>query len=256
MQKYVIANFKMHKNANEVRKYIRNLNESLNDKTLKNIKAGLFLNHLHVLLANEMSQYVFIGAQSGHFENEGAFTSAVSLKQLNDDGINYVMLGHSEEFMFFHESFEKVNKKLLKTLELSMIPLVCFGESEVEVEFEKTINHLENQIQTILKDVDHKDIKKIIFAYEPRWAIGKTQALGQEMTEKIILAIKKYIQRNYNVEATILYGGSVKLDTIEGFIRQESIDGVLIGKEALDVNKYLNMLKITEEVLKEINASK
>ena len=261
MFKYVVANFKTHKSAKQVREYFEQLNKFVDNQKstghLESVYPMIFLNHLHVLVANEVAtKNVMVGAQSGFHMDEGAYTSAVSLKQLNDDGINTVLIGHSEEFLFFHETFESVNKKLLKALEIGLKPVVCFGEQEVQIEFEKTIKHLEKQLDIILQGVKPEDFNKIVLAYEPRWAIGKTQSLGQEKAGEIILAVKKYVERNFKCSVDVLYGGSVKVDTIEGFIRQDSIDGVLIGKEALDVEKYIDMLKITDQVLAEIKNEK
>lgn len=249
--KYLIANFKTNKNLKDVQSYFETLNTYLTNNPTNNLNVTVMLNHLHVLSGMKWAERFSVGSQSGIAEDSGSYTSAVSIKQLVDENVEWILLGHSEEFAFFHETIESVNKKLLKAISGKMQVVLCFGET-VKDDFEKTVKTLESQLADMLINVDWKDIGQIIFAYEPRWTIGFGHSLGQEKANEIIGAIKKFLVRQYREEPKVLYGGSVKLDTIEGFMQQDNIDGVLVGKEALDVDNFINMIKVSEMTLEEM----
>lgn len=248
--KYLIANFKTNKNLKDVQSYFETLSSYLVANPAKDLNITVMLNHLHILSGMKWAENFSVGSQSGIAEDSGSYTSAVSIKQLVDEKVEWILLGHSEEFAFFHETIESVNKKLLKAIAGNMKVVLCFGET-VKDEFEKTVKTLESQLADMLINVDWKNIGQIIFAYEPRWAIGFGHSLGQDKANEIIGAIKKFLVRQYREEPKVLYGGSVKLDTIEGYMKEENIDGVLVGKEALDVDNFIKMIKVSEATLEE-----
>lgn len=252
MKKYLIANFKTHKSNAEISTYFDQLNDFL--KTNKGLKHNLdiiiMVNHLHLLHAKELAQEFEVGSQSGDANGHGAYTSSVSIQEISEEEVKYILLGHSEELAYFHESLSSVNEKIKSALQHKMKIVLCFGE-HIKQEFEDTVLSLEKQLEEMLKSLTSEDVENIIFAYEPRWAIGYGHSLGQDKANEIIYAVKKFIDRKFKLNAKVLYGGSVKLETLEGFMIAPHIDGVLIGKESLDIEKFKNMIKVANESMLE-----
>ncbi|GAA5414767.1 triose-phosphate isomerase family protein [Ureaplasma ceti] len=253
MKKYLIANFKTHKSNKEITEYFSGLNGFLSEhaSVKDNLDIVLMINHLHLLHAKSLAQEFEVGSQSGDANGHGSFTSSVSIQEISEEDVRYIILGHAEELAFFHEHAKSINNKIRMALDNHMKVVLCFGES-VRDEFEDTVAHLEKQLKELLEGLTSEQVKQIVLAYEPRWAIGTAEAIGQDIANEIIYAMKKFIAREYEAKVQILYGGSVKLETLEGFMVAPHIDGVLIGRESLDLNKFQNMIKVANGSMLEI----
>ena len=187
-----------------------------------------------------------IGAENMYFEEKGAYTGEISPNMLNDAGVKYVIIGHSERREYFAESDETVNKKVLKAFEHGITPIVCCGESLTQREQGITIDWIRQQIKIAFLNVTADQAKTAVIAYEPIWAIGTGKVATTEQAEEVCAAIRACIGEIYD-EATaqairIQYGGSVSAASAPELFAQPDIDGGLVGGASLkpDFGKIVN----------------
>lgn len=187
-----------------------------------------------------------IGAENMYFEEKGAYTGEISPNMLNDAGVKYVIIGHSERREYFAETDETVNKKVLKAFEHRITPIVCCGESLTQREQGITIDWIRQQIKIAFLNVTADQAKTAVIAYEPIWAIGTGKVATTEQAEEVCAAIRACIAEIYD-EATaqairIQYGGSVSAASAPELFAQPDIDGGLVGGASLkpDFGKIVN----------------
>ena len=187
-----------------------------------------------------------IGAENMYFEEKGAYTGEISPNMLNDAGVKYVIIGHSERREYFAETDETVNKKVLKAFEHGITPIVCCGESLTQREQGITIDWIRQQIKIAFLNVTADQAKTAVIAYEPIWAIGTGKVATTEQAEEVCAAIRACIGEIYD-EATaqairIQYGGSVSVASAPELFAQPDIDGGLVGGASLkpDFGKIVN----------------
>ena len=187
-----------------------------------------------------------IGAENMYFEEKGAYTGEISPNMLNDAGVKYVIIGHSERREYFAETNETVNKKVLKAFEHGITPIICCGESLTQREQGITIDWISQQIKIAFLNVTADQAKTAVIAYEPIWAIGTGKVATTEQAEEVCAAIRACIGEIYD-EATaqairIQYGGSVSAASAPELFAQPDIDGGLVGGASLkpDFGKIVN----------------
>jgi triosephosphate isomerase len=190
---------------------------------------------------------VRLGAQNLCWEEKGAFTGEVSPVMLRDSGCNYVTVGHSERRQFFGETNESVNKKIEAALGNDLIPIMCIGESLEEREQEKTIEKIGSQIEEGLEGISTEQMKNIVVAYEPIWAIGTGLTATPEQAQEVHSFIREKLQENYGIDtsscAIILYGGSVKPANTFSLMKEKDINGALVGGASLTAESFLEIIK-------------
>lgn len=187
---------------------------------------------------------VFVGAQNMHFEDSGAYTGEVSAHMLLELGVTHVIIGHSERRMYFGETDDTVNKKLLKAVESGLVPLLCVGESLEEREKGKALEVVTDQVAAGLKGCTMPE--KVIVAYEPIWAIGTGKTATPKDAQEVIHAIRSELMKLFGCVAddiSILYGGSMNGDNVSELMAQEDIDGGLIGSASLSFDKFKLLFK-------------
>ena len=188
-----------------------------------------------------------LGAQNAHWEIEGAFTGEVSVAQLKELDVKYVIIGHSERRQFFGETNESVNKRIKAVLSGGLIPIMCLGENLSQREKGDTFSVVKDHLQGGLKDIGKDEVKNIIIAYEPVWAIGTGKTATPEQAQEVHSFIRNKLAQIYDNDTAqgtrIQYGGSVKPETIEDLIRQEDIDGALVGGASLKVDTFSEIVK-------------
>jgi triosephosphate isomerase len=186
-----------------------------------------------------------IGAQNLYWEDKGAFTGEVSAPMLKDAGCEFVIIGHSERRQFFGETNETVNKKIRAALAAGLTPIMCIGESLEERKAEQTIAKVETQIAEGLEDFETDEVKQIIIAYEPIWAIGTGLTATPEQAEDIHAFIRAQLSEKYGNEASacaiILYGGSVKPANTYSLLKEKDINGALVGGASLKANSFVEI---------------
>ena len=186
------------------------------------------------------------GAENMYFEEKGAYTGEISPNMLNDAGVKYVIIGHSERREYFAETNETVNKKVLKAFEHGITPIMCCGETLDQREQGVTMDFIRQQVKVGFQGVTADQAKTAVIAYEPIWAIGTGKTATTEQAEEVCAGIRACIAEVYD-EATaeairIQYGGSVNAATAPELFAQADIDGGLVGGASLkaDFGKIVN----------------
>lgn len=188
-----------------------------------------------------------IGAQNMHWAQSGAYTGEISAQMLKDYGVKYVIIGHSERRQFFGDNNDTVNQRTLAALNAELTPIVCIGETLAERDAGETEKVLSRQLEFNLHGVE--DIKQLVIAYEPVWAIGTGKTATDEQAQETIKFIRKKLSKLFNVKdanrVRILYGGSMNAGNCKGLMAQPDIDGGLIGGASLklDFAKIVNYNK-------------
>ena len=176
---------------------------------------------------------VAIGAQNMHFEKSGAFTGEISADMLTELGVKYVIIGHSERRQYFAETDITVNKKVHAALEAGLRPIVCVGETLEQRELGITLEHIRLQVKVALKDVDASNVKRVVIAYEPIWAIGTGRTATADQADEVCGAIRDCIREMYGARVaravTIQYGGSMNAGNAAELLSKTNVDGGLIG---------------------------
>jgi triosephosphate isomerase len=191
-----------------------------------------------------------MGAQSASNEELGSHTGMVSALMLKDIGVEYVIVGHSEERKR-GDTNEIVSKKLLNVLNAGLTAVVCVGEDIRDADG-AYMEGLKNQIKDTFANVPKKFAKNIVIAYEPVWAIGGAEAMKPEDVYETSLFVKKVFADVFTpdvgVKVNVLYGGSVNFHNAPEIIRIGQVDGLLVGRESVSANGFVDLLKAVDTI--------
>lgn len=189
---------------------------------------------------------IHLGAQNIHWEDNGAYTGEISLPMLEEIGIDYVIVGHSERRKYFCETDHTVNLKLKRVLKSQITPIFCIGETLEERNRGEAKRVVKRQIEGGLEDIVPEQIKRIILAYEPVWAIGTGVSASLEDIEEMHHFIRELLKKiggeTSSKEISILYGGSVKPENVHGITDIKDVDGALIGGASLKAESFLQII--------------
>lgn len=247
MRKAVIAgNWKMNKTVPEAVELISNLKGLITDVIdVEIVVAPPFLAIYHVVKETKGFN-IHVSAQDVFWEEEGAYTGAVSPKMLSDAGCKYVIIGHSERRQYFGETDETINKKIKSSLQHALTPIFCVGETLQHRETGETFSIIETQVKRGLSGLSASDMEDVIIAYEPVWAIGTGRTATDEQAEEVHSFIRRLLKEIYKDTADsirILYGGSVKPENIDGLMAKPNIDGALVGGASLKAEDFARIVK-------------
>ena len=248
MRKAIIAgNWKMNKTIGEAIELANGLKRNLYDSAGCSIVICTPYTALSEISEIVSDSNIELGAQDLFWEEKGAFTGEISPVMLKDIGCKYVIVGHSERRKYFSETNEVVNKKVNAALKHGLLPIVCVGENLEERENGKAFDVVRDHVENSLKNISKDDILKITVAYEPVWAIGTgktaTPEQAEEMHKFIRTLLTKMFDDNCAQTIRIQYGGSVTSDNIEGLIKNENIDGALVGGASLKIDGFTSIVK-------------
>ncbi len=193
---------------------------------------------------------VSIGAENMHAETFGAYTGEISAPMLVDAGVKYVILGHSER-RAMGETDHQINAKLLAALNAGLTPILCVGESLQQRKDGVTFEHISMQLKQAVIDVPPEQLRRIVIAYEPIWAIGTGLTATPEEAEEVCQHIRTVIRKLSSAKTaratSILYGGSMNDDNAASLLAQPDIDGGLIGGASLDPEKFVNIINAARQ---------
>ena len=183
-----------------------------------------------------------LAAQNLFWEDKGAFTGEISAEMLLDLGCKYAIIGHSERRQYFGETDETVNKKVRQALNKGLLPIVCVGELLSEREAGKANEVIERQTVGALKGVTADEMRKIVIAYEPVWAIGTGKTASPDQANEIHAFIRQKVKSLYNAGVAealrIQYGGSVTPENVSTLMAMPDIDGALVGGASLKPESF------------------
>ena len=246
--KIIAGNWKMNNDLNESKDLISKLLIKLKNLNI-NCEVVICPPFTSLSEASAMIKggTIKLGAQNFHQEENGAFTGEVSAKMLLSTGCEFVIIGHSERRAIFMESDDLINKKIQRAIKNNLKPIFCVGELLEERENNITEQVIKTQVLKGLENFTVGDLKNLIIAYEPVWAIGTGKTATPQQAEEVHLFIRKLIENHFSKEFAenlrILYGGSVKPDNSKDLLSQKNIDGALVGGACLNADSFLNIIK-------------
>lgn len=247
-RKTIAGNWKMNKNVDESALLIKELKDRLKD-IADRIEVILCPPFTSLGIGGQLLQgsRLKLGAQNMHFEDDGAFTGEVSARMLKSIGCEYVILGHSERRTHFHESDEIINRKVKKALASGLKPIVCVGETLDERERGLTEGVVSKQVKGVLEDIPLQDLRQLVIAYEPVWAIGTGKNATPQQANEVHNLIRGLISKLYERSAAdglvIQYGGSVKPENASDLLGQPDIDGALVGGASLQADSFAKIVR-------------
>jgi triosephosphate isomerase len=247
-RKVIAGNWKMNKNVDESAMLINELKDRLKD-IADGIEVVLCPPITSLGIGSQLlrASRLKLGAQNMHFEDEGAFTGEVSGRMLKSIGCEYVILGHSERRTYFHESDEIINRKVKKALASGLKPIVCVGETLDERERGLTEVVVTKQVKGVLEGIPLEDIRRLVIAYEPVWAIGTGKNATPQQANEVHKLIRSLISKMYDRAAAdgliIQYGGSVKPENAADLLGQPDIDGALVGGASLQADSFAKIIE-------------
>jgi triosephosphate isomerase len=244
---FIAGNWKMFKTVPEAVNMVQKLHEaSLGLEKAQFVVVPPFtaLSEVSRVLQGSSVQ---IGAQNMHWEEQGAFTGEVAAPMLKDVGCTYVVIGHSERRQFFGETNETVNKKINAALTHGLVPIMCIGESLEERENSNTIAKVQTQITEGLEGLEAEQVRQIILAYEPIWAIGTGLTASPDQAQEVHGFIRSSLAEKHGNDvascAIILYGGSVKPENSYSLMKEKDINGALVGGASLKAESFAEIAK-------------
>ena len=237
----IAGNWKMNKTPAETVALIQELKKIRPRSNVEIVVCPMTVS-LFAASAQLKDSEIRLGAQNVHFEDKGAFTGEISADMLLDLGVQYVILGHNERRQYFAETDETVNKKVLKAFEKGLLPIICVGESLEQREQGITADLVRMQVKIALNGVTAEQVKNVIIAYEPIWAIGTGKTATTEQAEEVCKTIRDCVCELYGSDAaeavTIQYGGSVNAKNSAELFAQPDIDGGLVGGASLKAQDF------------------
>ena len=252
MRKPLIAgNWKMNLNHLEAIAVTQKLSYSLDDKDYDAVDVAVIppftdLRSVQTLIDGDRLRLQY-GAQDLSPENSGAFTGDISASMLSKLGCNFVVIGHSERRAIHHEGDELVNRKIKAALAHEITPIFCIGEELAIREAGTHVEHVLSQLRNGLIGFSKPELKKIVLAYEPVWAIGTGKTATPEDAQEVCAAIRAELGKiggsDIAAAARILYGGSVKSSNTVEIMKQPDVDGALVGGASLDPEEFARIVK-------------
>ncbi len=247
-KKIIAGNWKMNKTPSEAVKLVEELKPLVANDEVDVVYCVPAVDIVPVVEAVKGTN-VEIGAENMYFEESGAYTGEVSAAMLVDAGVKYVIIGHSERRDYFKEDDVLLNKKVKKAIEAGLTPILCCGESLEQREMGVTMDWIRLQIKSDLDGVAADDVKKLVIAYEPIWAIGTGKTATSDQAQEVCKGIRDCIAEIYDdatAEAVrIQYGGSMNAGNAAELLAKPDIDGGLVGGASLkaDFGQIVNYNK-------------
>ena len=242
---FIAGNWKMFKTKAEAIAFAEEFRELYKDTDVQTAICAPFTN-LEALKEAFAGTEIKVGAQNVHFADEGAFTGEISVSMLEEIGVDFCIVGHSERRQYFGETDETVNKKLKKLFEGPIRPILCVGESLEERDADKAFDVVGGQIKADLEGIDAADVEKLVIAYEPIWAIGTGRTATPDQAEEMCAFIRKTLIELYGEEVSdeviIQYGGSVKPANATEIMNMDEIDGALVGGASLKPKDFMEII--------------
>lgn len=237
----ITGNWKMHKTIEEATAFVDGLLPIVpKEKVLVGLAVPFTM--IYPLSQKVGNNPLAIGAQNMNDASEGAFTGEVAGKMLKNAGAKFVLLGHSERRRLFHEDNDFINRKVKRAVQSGLQPFLCIGESREEHDTGAAHATLEIQLKECLRDIPEDQLKSLVIAYEPVWAIGTGQNASPEYAQEIHQFCRGILSELFSPEfanaIVIQYGGSVTPANASNFLKQPDIDGLLIGGASLSLESF------------------
>lgn len=235
-KKIIAGNWKMNKTPSEAVELVNLLKDLVKNDDVDVVYCVPAIDIVPVVEATKGTN-VAVGAENMYFEESGAYTGEISAAMLVDAGVKYVIIGHSERRDYFKEDDVLLNKKVKKAFEAGITPILCCGESLEQRELGVTMDWIRLQIKSDLAGVTADQVKSMVIAYEPIWAIGTGKTATSDQAQEVCKGIRDLIAEIYDTDTAeavrIQYGGSMNAGNSAELLAKPDIDGGLIGGASL-----------------------
>ena len=242
---FIAGNWKMFKTRAEAEAFALEFKELYQGTDIRTAICAPFTD-LDTLVKLFEGTDIGVGAQNVHFAEDGAYTGEVSVRMLEDIGVDYCIVGHSERRQYFAETNETVNLKLKKLLDGPIRPIMCCGESLEQRDAGVLFDFVKEQLVEGLAGIGAEDMKRVVIAYEPIWAIGTGRTASPEQAEEMCAFIRQILIELYDEETAdeviIQYGGSVKPANATEIMNRDEIDGALVGGASLKPADFMQII--------------
>ena len=231
--KKIIGNLKMNLDYFEIKDYINYFGAKKYSNVYfapSNIYLLAFIEHNLNTVSQDVSSF-----------DKGAYTGDISASQLKSIGVSYSLVGHSERRRYYQDDF-LINQKINNLLNNNIIPILCIGEKEEERKSNQYIDVLKRQIDNAFNDIESKELKNLIIAYEPVWSIGTGLIPSNNEIEEVVVFLKDYVKEKYSFNVEVLYGGSVNNENIETLEKISHLDGYLVGGCSLKIDQFDDLI--------------
>lgn len=248
--KFIAGNWKMNTTRAETAALVRALVQGTSEIQKTTIMIAPPFTNLNTALELLQNSKIALGGQNMYWEDKGAYTGEISPLMLKDLGCEYVIIGHSERRQYFRESNQEVNRKIQAAIKHGLKPIICVGETLENRERGQTIGVVEYQLRNGLAGFTPEDAATFTIAYEPVWAIGTGKAATAADAVEVHLYTRSLLAELFGPAVAegirIQYGGSVTPENIEVFIREEEVDGALVGGASLKADSFLKIIQAAE----------
>lgn len=254
MNKFIIAgNWKMNTTITDGVEIAKNI--ALNVDQIANLKSKVIIcppfTHIYSIFKEVCKSKISVGAQNCYFEQKGAFTGEISVDMLKAVECQYIIVGHSERRLYFKESNSDINKKIKAILTNKLNTILCIGETLEQRKNGTTFDVLKKQLDECLADISEEEIKNIVIAYEPVWAIGTGVSASINEVKEAHDWMRSYFEKKYpnaGKDIYLLYGGSLNDKNAPEILAVENVNGGLIGGAALVPEKFLSIIDTAEKL--------
>ncbi len=248
MRKPMIAgNWKMNKTHEEARAFVKAVKDAIPSSELVDSVIGAPALFLEGMKEEAKGSNLRIAAQNCYFENAGAYTGETSPAALSALAVDYVIIGHSERREYFHETDEEINKKAHAIFANGMKPIICCGETLETYEAGKAGEFVAEQVSKALKGLSNEQVKSLVIAYEPIWAIGTGKSATKDDAQTMCQTVREVVAKDFGQDVAdvvrIQYGGSVKPENIAEYMACPDVDGALVGGASLQPDSFLALLE-------------
>lgn len=243
---FICGNWKMYKTVSEAMAFLGEAGKLVAGVDGVEIGVGAPATALKSLADAARGGNIRIGGENCHWEKEGAFTGEIAPGMLAEVGCSFVILGHSERRQYFGESDEIINRKVRAALAAGLDVIFCCGETLEQREASRTSEVVSGQIGNGLAGLAAADMKKMVVAYEPVWAIGTGRTASPAQAQEVHAGIRKLLAELFGRDAgesvRIQYGGSVKPENVKEIMAQPDVDGALVGGASLKPDSFARLV--------------
>ena len=243
---FIAGNWKMYKTIAEARAFAEEFKKIYQPSDVRVAVCAPYP-QLPFLVEAFRGTGIGVGAQNVSEFDKGAHTGEISVDMIADLGAKYCIVGHSERRVCNGETDVLVNAKVRALLEKGITPIVCVGESLSERDRDLTMERISYQVKAALYGLTAEQVKKVVIAYEPIWAIGTGRTATDEQAQEVCFNIRENLRAQYGAlvsrKVCILYGGSMNAKNCAGLLAQPDIDGGLIGGASLKVDDFAAIIR-------------
>ncbi len=241
-RKIIIGNWKMNLPTEGVATFLNKIQQAQASSTAW---VGIAAPACEFDAFSHQQDLLLLAQNSYSLHPQGAYTGEISNVMLKAHNVDGVIIGHSERRTIFHEDNALIQQKVQKTLADELIALLCVGDPLAIYEENKTKQYVLDQLEQALKALQADDLKRLIIAYEPIWAIGTGKTATSAFANQMIICIKTWLEKHFGSQATdvpVLYGGSVNPANFKELLNHEAIDGLLVGGASLTSSSFSKLL--------------